>query len=839
MQRSGKTYSPAGGAPWRWGAFAALSLLLALSACSGGPGANTNSEAATKADPTPPSAPLPLSRGGDGGGVSTFAWNPSIHSLDFEVQPTLHRITPGSKTFGGKTDRIFTDGLGREIYFRGFNVSGSVKHAEKGFKPFKNAADAKKSFDELGRKAGSNIVRFTIAWEGVHPAVDTIDYAYLDAMIAQMRAAFANRIYVLLDWHSDLFSRHLFNADSWHTGNGAPAWITPSADYPAEYCGAICVTWAQNKMTNEAIRRAARNFFNDKEIQTTAGTRRMQTEFIYQLGKAAEYIKAQLSADEFAWIVGVDPINEPFDGGTEGLSYKEWDNLKLWPFHQRVRAELNAKGWNDKLVFAEPNVFWSSIAGPVAPATGGHHLNYKPGAGFVFNAHFYDQARMGVADLSVARNGAYFNNIDLIRDEARFLDIPVFVSEFGMWLNGSGHTDPARIINATYQALEVSDEGRAKNRHANLYQPVVGATQWHWDLYYDKHHEFQNGNTSKLITGQDAWNGENFSVVRNDAADYTLPQQLIERAYLRAAQGRILSMYYNAMVPDAAASVMNWGAMRVNLAGQYEGKPFFKGKKFFFAVWQGRNSDAPTEIFLPRHINTPLLVVTDKRVYNGSLVKDAGFDQSANEVSLRSDAGKIAGAGSRLVIFDDADAGENSATLHFALIVENAGISHGEANEIQTAVLQTLAAGVNPVYFTTEMTHGGYPGEADLNWFQLKTYGRCMDVAGGMAVLWQKIQLYDCNGSNAQWWTYDNGFFRTRLNTSYCLDNRGQTYNNGQIQLWTCDNNNNLKFDWVGTSIRNRNNNTYAVDAYGQASGSRIGQWTYNGGVNQQWIKAY
>ncbi|MFO1524743.1 MAG: hypothetical protein U1F16_02085 [Turneriella sp.] len=50
-----------------------------------------------------------------------------------------------------------------------------------------------------------------------------------------------------------------------------------------------------------------------------------------------------------------------------------------------------------------------------------------------------------------------------------------------MWLNGSGHTDPARIINATYQALEVSDEGRAKNRHANLYQPVVGATQWHWD----------------------------------------------------------------------------------------------------------------------------------------------------------------------------------------------------------------------------------------------------------------------------------------------------------------------------------------------------------------------
>ena len=118
-----------------------------------------------------------------------------------------------------------------------------------------------------------------------------------------MRAAFANRIYVLLDWHTDLFSRHLFYAASWHTGNGAPAWITPSADYPAEYCGAVCVSWAQNLQTNEAIRRAARNFFSDKEIQTTAGTRRMQTEFVWQLGQAAAYIKSKLTAEEFNFIV--------------------------------------------------------------------------------------------------------------------------------------------------------------------------------------------------------------------------------------------------------------------------------------------------------------------------------------------------------------------------------------------------------------------------------------------------------------------------------------------------------------------------------------------------------
>ncbi|MFO1524742.1 MAG: cellulase family glycosylhydrolase [Turneriella sp.] len=101
--------------------------------------------------------------------------------------------------------------------------SGSVKHAEKGFKPFTNAADAANLSTKLGRKAGSNMVRFTIAWEGVHLAVDTIDYAYLDQVIAQLRAAFANRIYVLLDWHSDLFSRHLFNADLMAYGQRRPA----------------------------------------------------------------------------------------------------------------------------------------------------------------------------------------------------------------------------------------------------------------------------------------------------------------------------------------------------------------------------------------------------------------------------------------------------------------------------------------------------------------------------------------------------------------------------------------------------------------------------------------
>src|SRR5690606_20366633 len=106
-------------------------------------------------------------------------------------------------------------------------------------------------------------------------------------------------------------------------------------------------------------------------------------------------------------VLGFEPLNEPFDGGIGKMTYREFDNQLLWPSYERVRASLTAAGAADKPVYAEPMVFWSSIAGVMAPATGGQYLDYQPGDGFVFTPHFYDQARMGIENLSVARNGSY------------------------------------------------------------------------------------------------------------------------------------------------------------------------------------------------------------------------------------------------------------------------------------------------------------------------------------------------------------------------------------------------------------------------------------------------
>ncbi|WP_411823648.1 glycosyl hydrolase family 5 [Leptospira sp. 'Mane'] len=635
----------------------------------------------------------------------------TIHSLDYSDSSSEKTISISEKTNNNTTDKIFIDGLGREVSFRGFNISGNMKLVEHGFKPFRNESDAEIALGRLGKTTGSNMIRFTIAWEGVHPSVDTIDYAYLDAIIAQIRKATAKRMYILLDYHQDLFSRHLFNKNSWHTGNGAPAWITKGGSYPGEYCGLICASWSQNNLTNEAVRRGFRNFWNNSSINTSSGTRNIQTEFIWQIGKASSYIKEKLSTEEFAYVLGLDPFNEPVDGGMEGLTPAAWDNQKLWPMYQKVRTVLNQNGWENKWVFAEPLVFWNTNVGSaIAPATGGGHLLSPPGSGFVFNSHFYDAGRMGT-DLTGIDNATYFKYLDEIRKESRFLNIPSFLSEFGMWLKGAGAKDTPRMINAIYQAMEISDGNQSsKTRFADFYNPVVSGTEWHWDYYYNNHHEYMNGNTSKLITTKDAWNDEDFSVVGNYGTSFNMDYHVLQRSYFRRSQGRVMSFHYNAIGYDTWNNVFQTAAIK---PGNTEIK-YFGDRRFTIVIWQGRKSEAPTEIYLPPHFDpNQTILISEKRIYNQLI--PSSLNQELNEAVFINDRNREAGSGNIVLLWDDLDQDEDpNSSYHYALLVDSQGVSFGNTalSDLQTKLNnRILVEKKSPVYLTGKMTYSGYPAE--------------------------------------------------------------------------------------------------------------------------------
>ncbi|MGG1944147.1 cellulase family glycosylhydrolase [Trinickia sp. NRRL B-1857] len=636
------------------------------------------------------------------------------HSLSFDSNPKAATIKTGIKKYKtSKTtyrDKIFRDGTNREVIFRGWNISGMSKLLESKLLPFKSDKDAEASISSMANMAAPNVIRFLISWEAINPSQNIIDYTYLDSAISQMKIAIAHNIYVLLDYHQDVFSRYLFQKDSWYTGNGAPAWVVPN--YPNEYCGLVCTSWAQMNLTDEAIRLAARNFWNNAKFTTKINkTDNLQTAFLWQMQQSLTYIKSKLSKDEFAYILGVDPWNEPIDGGMEGLTPKEWENTKLWPFYENAKKTLDEAGWKKKLVFAEPLVFWNSTAGVIAPATGGQLLDKKPGPRYVFNAHFYDAGRQA-ADFRNVDNASYLFHFDQIRTEARFRHNAAFVSEFGASLNGTGRMDTVRTIHAMYQGLEASDAINGRTRYVDFYSLPLSGTEWQWDHYYDKHAEYQNQNPDKLITKADGWNGENFSVAQGFSSGYNVDAKLVERAYPRKTQGDLMSFYYNDMSQDASNKPLNWAGLRPVVGGTI----WLRNSQFVLTVWRGRRSKAPTEIVLPRTWKaTDLAVVTDSQLHVGDLVSGAAFTQTANEVDLEPDT--ISKQANRLLIWDDTTPLHDNKTIHFALAINQDAsgdppLATTDLTKLQTSLIAALCnqkTGV--VYMLGTMIDSAYPPE--------------------------------------------------------------------------------------------------------------------------------
>src|SRR5262249_43056354 len=114
---------------------------------------------------------------------------------------------------------------GREVVLRGFNVSGEAKLAEYHGLPFASLADARPSEAPMRRVTGANAVRFVVTWAWVEQQPKQIDYTYLGHVAEQINAFTDVGIRVYVDFHQDLYSRYLFNKDSWYTGDGAPAWV--------------------------------------------------------------------------------------------------------------------------------------------------------------------------------------------------------------------------------------------------------------------------------------------------------------------------------------------------------------------------------------------------------------------------------------------------------------------------------------------------------------------------------------------------------------------------------------------------------------------------------------
>ncbi|GAA3309699.1 PQQ-dependent sugar dehydrogenase [Streptomyces cinereospinus] len=135
---------------------------------------------------------------------------------------------------------------------------------------------------------------------------------------------------------------------------------------------------------------------------------------------------------------------------------------------------------------------------------------------------------------------------------------------------------------------------------------------------------------------------------------------------------------------------------------------------------------------------------------------------------------------------------------------------------------------VDDFSFTTTATSGAGPVRG--------VNGKCLDVDGAQTADGTRIQLWSCNGSEAQRWTVTAGTLRA---LGKCLDVDGGANADGtRIQLWSC--NGTAAQTWApqadGT-VRNPQSGK-CLDASGGTwgDGTPVHLWTCHTGANQTWI---
>jgi hypothetical protein len=114
--------------------------------------------------------------------------------------------------------------------------------------------------------------------------------------------------------------------------------------------------------------------------------------------------------------------------------------------------------------------------------------------------------------------------------------------------------------------------------------------------------------------------------------------------------------------------------------------------------------------------------------------------------------------------------------------------------------------------------------------------GKCVDNRGNSAVNGNRIQIFTCNRTAAQTWTYTfNGQLQTH---GKCLDDTAFGTKNGtKMQLWSCTGRTNQQWTWLANGeFVNRFNGLCLDDTgFSTTNGTQLQVWKCNNTANQHW----
>jgi Cellulase (glycosyl hydrolase family 5)/Glycoside hydrolase family 5 C-terminal domain len=256
-------------------------------------------------------------------------------------------------------DSFFKDEYGRFAFLNGINVSGSAKVPTTTSpisyvgKPF--AVEEMDKHFRIIRDLGFNSVRLLVIWEAIEPeAKGQYDTEYLDYIEQVVSKAEEYGIYVIVDMHQDMFSRHLFvlyddgtnvmgltdeseialaSSHGFNNrlgGDGAPRWVIEAclpnknvggpkwglpldmAGHPRETSNVLpFTTWFINIGTSIDINRCYATLFAGDKLYPNYFIDGVNVKDYLQDAYADAFVQVAERVGHYPNVIGYDIMNEP------------------------------------------------------------------------------------------------------------------------------------------------------------------------------------------------------------------------------------------------------------------------------------------------------------------------------------------------------------------------------------------------------------------------------------------------------------------------------------------------------------------------------------------------
>lgn len=288
--------------------------------------------------------------------------------------------------------RYIRDNQNRITIYHGVNIANHTKMTDTGV-PWHSPEDYAKL-----KEWGFNLVRYLVHWDKLEPTENVIDTNYLNAIKLRWKWMDSIGIDFIVDVHQDLYAKKF-------SGNGFPQWTINDEGIKFNKRK----PWNANYL-EPAVITAYKNYWNNKYLK-------------YKYTNAVKIFAE--NASEFNHAIGIDLMNEPFNGISTNFEPNNLKNL-----YQKICDTLKNNNINIKIYF-EPAMYTASGI----PS----QLKWKPPQNAVYYPHYYDP---------MCHEGKPYKrrNLKLLKlaipikvNEAIWYNTPLVFGEFGINPNTKGY----------------------------------------------------------------------------------------------------------------------------------------------------------------------------------------------------------------------------------------------------------------------------------------------------------------------------------------------------------------------------------------------------------------